>query len=648
MRLLSPTLLACILALPAAAQDRPNTILVMDGSGSMWGQIDGVAKITIAQDVVSDLLNTLPGEQRIGLTAYGHRARGDCTDIETIVAPAENTRAAIAAAVSGIKPLGKTPMTDAVIAAAEALRYTEDSATVILVSDGVETCNPDPCAAARLLEESGIDFTAHVIGFDVGADAKARAQMQCIADETGGMFIPAANAGELAQALNTIVEEPEGVTAPEIAASATLDAQDTAPISATIPVGWDGPNGDGDYIGVSDPTADGYINYVYTNGANPANLLMPTQVGTYELRYYAQPGAKIIVTRMIEVLAVDVALDAAAQAEAGATIPVAWDGPDYPNDYIGIGPVGETSYINYTYTNAGNPAMLEMPTTPGDYEIRYHLRQGGTVIATRPIAVTNLTTGLVAADTAVAGSRVTVGWDGPDYPRDFIAVGEPGSSSYINYTYTSEGNPLTLEMPTQAGDYEIRYTLSQDNEVIETRPITVTRADSTIDAPETGDIGGEITVNWTGPDYPRDYISIGKPGEQSYANYTYTSEGSPLSLRMPSVPGDYEIRYQLHQDNTIIQRRAITVQSIKVQLLAPATIALGETLTVGWDGPDNAGDYIGISSATDATGYDVYSYTSDGNPAQLSLPDVAGDYEVRYFLDEDNTIIARVPLTITE
>jgi len=163
----------------AFAQDRPNTILVMDGSGSMWGQIDGIAKITIAQDVVSELLDSLPGEERLGLTVYGHRERGSCTDIETVVPPAEGTRDAIAAAVNGIKPLGKTPMTDAVIAAAEALRYTEDSATVILVSDGVETCNPDPCAAARLLEE---------------------------------MFIPAANAGELSAALTTVVEEPEPVT----------------------------------------------------------------------------------------------------------------------------------------------------------------------------------------------------------------------------------------------------------------------------------------------------------------------------------------------------------------------------------------------------------------------------------------------------
>ncbi len=51
IRLFAAALL-CALPLAATAQERANTILVLDASGSMWGQIDGTAKITIAQDVV--------------------------------------------------------------------------------------------------------------------------------------------------------------------------------------------------------------------------------------------------------------------------------------------------------------------------------------------------------------------------------------------------------------------------------------------------------------------------------------------------------------------------------------------------------------------------------------------------------------------
>ena len=171
------TLCLCTLfATTALAQERPRAILVMDGSGSMWGQIDGKAKITIAQEVVGTVLGTIPDEQELGLTLYGHRRKGDCADIETVVQPGTGTKAAIQSAVNAVSPKGKTPMTEAVRQAAEALRYTEEKATVILVSDGIETCDAEPRAAAAALEAAGVDFTAHVVGFDV-SEAEALRQM---------------------------------------------------------------------------------------------------------------------------------------------------------------------------------------------------------------------------------------------------------------------------------------------------------------------------------------------------------------------------------------------------------------------------------------------------------------------------------------
>ena len=172
----------------AQSEGRPNTILVLDGSGSMWGQIDGVNKIVIARNVIAEMLADMADDVSLGLTVYGHRTRGACDDIETIVSPGPFTQDQILQAVNGINPRGRTPMADAVIAAAQSLRHTEEPATVILVSDGIENCNPDPCAIAAELEQTGVAFTAHVIGFDVAAEPEARAQMQCIADNTGGLF----------------------------------------------------------------------------------------------------------------------------------------------------------------------------------------------------------------------------------------------------------------------------------------------------------------------------------------------------------------------------------------------------------------------------------------------------------------------------
>lgn len=802
MRVLPALAALMIFAGASAAQDRPNTILVLDGSGSMWGQIDGTAKITIAQDVVGDLLDTLPADQRLGLTVYGHRERGNCTDIETIVPAGEGTRDAIRAAVNGIQPLGKTPMTDSVIAAAESLRYTEDSATVILISDGVETCNPDPCAAARLMEETGIDFTAHVIGFDVAGDAEALLQMQCIADETGGQFIPAANAGELTAALTSVVEEPvfhdatlravigdengpevedpvlwsvtgpEGaiitdeagnpktlalrddrydvsayrlidemeVTAalsvdgadtsvtvvfPEALPQASLSAPDSVPGGSTFMVEWVGPDDDSDNVQIGTP-GEGYYGYIYTREGNPLEFQAPFQLGDYELRYvlndretiatrpitvteaevgldfpaevpmgtafdvswvgpdaardniqigpqdggyshyiYTETGNPVtlfapgtpgtyevryrfrdnetILAQPITVVPMDITLDFPAEVAMGASFDVTWGGPDSPRDNIQVGPV-DGGYNDYAYTNAGQTVTLTAPAEPGEFEVRYRLQDRETIF-TKPIMVIEEQSQIVAPATAPIGATIEVGWDGPDNDRDYISVGMPGEN-YVHYTYTREGNPLDLVLPVEPGTYEIRYQLREGGAIIASEPIEVTDLKGSLTAPDTATAGSTVSVGWDGPDYDRDYISVGLPGE-SYTGYTYTREGNPLDLLMPTEPGTYQLRYQMRQDGKILATREITLTETQAGLVTPPTAAAGDTITVGWDGPGYDRDYISVS---DEDGGRTINYTRvrDGNPLELLMPSQPGDYVIMYRLNQGDEVIASNPITLTD
>jgi len=184
----------------------PDTIVVFDGSGSMWGQIQGRAKIEIARETLSTVLREIPEQSRVGMVAYGHREKGQCSDIETVVPVGRATNAVpnMISVANALKPKGKTPLSDAVRIAAEELRYTENAATVVLVTDGIETCNADPCALATELEEAGINFTAHVIGF--GLSQQEGEQVQCLATNTGGLYLSADNAEELGDALRKTVE----------------------------------------------------------------------------------------------------------------------------------------------------------------------------------------------------------------------------------------------------------------------------------------------------------------------------------------------------------------------------------------------------------------------------------------------------------
>ena len=177
-----------ILSFSALAEGQ-RVILVLDASGSMWGQINGKAKMDIAKDVVGKVLSTWKPEDDLGLVVYGHREKGSCTDIETVWQPAPLNIDEYMAPVIALSPKGKTPMTKAVRQAAEALKYTEQKSTVILVSDGLETCGEDPCAVARELEKSGVALTVHTVGFGLD-DKGAVAQLKCMAEETGGKVIP--------------------------------------------------------------------------------------------------------------------------------------------------------------------------------------------------------------------------------------------------------------------------------------------------------------------------------------------------------------------------------------------------------------------------------------------------------------------------
>jgi len=184
--LLSFILLIFTANVSTAQTNNRDVMVVFDMSGSMWGQVDGVAKVEIARDAFGGLLDDWQTNgTRTGLIAYGHRERGNCADIETLALPGDGTD--IAKVMSGLSPIGKTPLSEAVRQAAAHLRFTEEAATVVLLSDGVETCNADPCAVGAELEALGLDFTAHVIGFDIAEGDKA--QLQCLANATGGQYV---------------------------------------------------------------------------------------------------------------------------------------------------------------------------------------------------------------------------------------------------------------------------------------------------------------------------------------------------------------------------------------------------------------------------------------------------------------------------
>jgi Ca-activated chloride channel family protein len=188
--------------------DGPAAIMfILDASGSMWGQIGGQPKIAIAKAVLTDLINDLPDDSHAGLVAYGHRRKRDCQDVEELVSLQPIDKKSLIAKIKAIGPKGKTPITLSIRKTAEKLKSIEEETTIILVSDGKETCEGDPCALVKELKAAGIRFTMYVIGFDVSEEEKA--QLECIAQAGGGQYFTAKTAQEFRVAAKEAVKKSQ-------------------------------------------------------------------------------------------------------------------------------------------------------------------------------------------------------------------------------------------------------------------------------------------------------------------------------------------------------------------------------------------------------------------------------------------------------
>jgi Ca-activated chloride channel family protein len=195
----------------APAQDKPRTpctddaMIVFDASGSMAGNtVQGLfSDITRIDEVRKALGQVLPGVtkiRKVGLITYGPGPYGQC-NISLDFRPMPNAAEQIMRVVNGLNPAGKTPLVDAVKQAAAVL---DREGTVVLLTDGEETCGGAPCELGKLLKAADRSLTVHVIGYQLKAfrwtGAQSFLDVKCLAEETGGLYITAENREDLVQA----------------------------------------------------------------------------------------------------------------------------------------------------------------------------------------------------------------------------------------------------------------------------------------------------------------------------------------------------------------------------------------------------------------------------------------------------------------
>ncbi|MEM7441694.1 MAG: VWA domain-containing protein [Pseudomonadota bacterium] len=644
--LLASAALIAGISLPFTAQAE-NTIIVLDASGSMWGQIDGISKIEIAREVLGDLLSDWDNQTPLGVVAYGHRREGDCTDIELVRGVGPVDPEALIGEINAIMPRGRTPLTDAVRQAAEELRYQDEPATVILLSDGIETCNADPCALSAELEQAGINFTAHVIGFDIAQDEAG--QLSCIAENTGGTFLLAENAQQLSDALTTVTAAPPPQPA-IITADITLRPIDAASGQTLSGVDWtvtDTVNGNN----VVSQDGTGTINATLEEGTYLATAAMGDAEG--QVTFSVVPEANATYDVSLERILPEATVSGPAQIPATATFEAQWAGPDEGGDYVTIVEAGapRNSYNDYERTQSGNPLELDAPDGLGAYELRYVHGQSGETLASQPIELTPISATLSAVSEASSGNPIAVEWTGPNSRNDYITIVEAGApaGTYNDYERTTAGSPLEINAPDGVGNYEIRYVIGQSSRTLASVPLTLVAATATLDAPIEALAGADIDIAWSGPDNQNDYITIVEAGspEGTYNDYERTTAGSPVTVTAPDGIGNYEIRYVIGQSSRTLASIPLTLVAAQATLEAPSEVGAGAEVEVAWTGPDNRNDYITIVEVGSPEGtYNDYERTTAGSPVSITAPDAIGTFEIRYVVGQSGRTLASVPLTL--
>ena len=196
------------------AADRPGaTVIVIDASGTMKQDDVAPSRMAVARDAATAVFSRLPDDEWVGLLTYGTgtgntdvEKTAGCQDVTVLAKSAaldQQQRARLQEAVGGLEGRGYTPIGLALTKAVEEL--PEGSGHVILISDGEDTCAPpDPCETAAELKAEHPELAISTVGFRT--EESASRQLSCIASTTGGQYVAASDAEQLANRASAVAD----------------------------------------------------------------------------------------------------------------------------------------------------------------------------------------------------------------------------------------------------------------------------------------------------------------------------------------------------------------------------------------------------------------------------------------------------------
>jgi Ca-activated chloride channel family protein len=208
-------LLLLVAASASAQQPETRILFVLDGSGSMYAKMGVDNRITVAKRLLTRLVDSLQYVENVelALRVYGHQSpktQRNCKDTRLEVPFEKRNHARIKDEIKLVKPKGTTLIAYSLQEAAYDFPKTPGVRNIIiLITDGIEECDGDPCAVSKALQKQGVVLRPFIIG--LGLSAEFRSQFECV-----GRFFEATTEDNFREVLQVVISQAINNTSAQV------------------------------------------------------------------------------------------------------------------------------------------------------------------------------------------------------------------------------------------------------------------------------------------------------------------------------------------------------------------------------------------------------------------------------------------------
>lgn len=149
-------------------------LIILDASGSMAAKWQSKSRFELAKEILISITDSIYKSNKnieFGLRVLGYQSHKDlnnCMDSKLVVPFGKNNTDRLKSSLDNITPKGQTPLAYSLLQATK--DFPKDSISghsIIIITDGIETCKGNACEASMKLSEKRISVKPYIVGLGI-------------------------------------------------------------------------------------------------------------------------------------------------------------------------------------------------------------------------------------------------------------------------------------------------------------------------------------------------------------------------------------------------------------------------------------------------------------------------------------------------